>query len=119
MADEEWGTCEIKDWVEEVGEKKDGGCFDRAGWADGGGVTWYEPTAVKTASNPAEVLPPGIAHVYDGSSVTLNWSYSLTLGLGLGGLVIKFNWVGTVSIRSADGSTGMILSVIIFRNGSA
>ena len=87
--------------------------------SDGGGVTWYEPTPVKTASNPAEVLPPGIVHVYDGSSVTLNWSYSLTLSLGLGGLVIKFNGVGTVSIRSADGSTGMVLSEIIFRNGSA
>ena len=37
MADEEWGEVKKKDWVEEVGEKKNGGCFsysyDRIGGA--------------------------------------------------------------------------------------
>ena len=44
--------------------------------SDGGSVTWHEPTPAWTTSNPAELLPPGIVQVYEGSSVTLNWSYS-------------------------------------------
>ena len=48
------------------------------------------------------MLPPGIVQVYEGSSVTLNWSFSVSVGLGLG-FFIKFNTVGIVSIR-ADGS---------------
>ena len=69
-------------------------------------MTWVEPTPSRTTSNPKEVLPPGIVQVYEGSSVTLNWSYSLSLGLGLGG-VIKFNSDGIVSII-ADGSAGPV-----------
>ena len=56
-----------------------------------------------TTSNPAELLPPGIVQVYEGSSVTLNWSYSLTPGLGFG--VIRFKSDGIVIIRG-DGSAG-------------
>ena len=74
--------------------------------SDGGRVTWYEPAPVKTTSNPAEALPPGIVHVYEGSSATLNWSYSLTLGLGLGGF-IRFSNIRIVTINS-DGSAGPI-----------
>ena len=48
------------------------------------------------------MLPPGIVQVYEGSSVTLNWSYSLSLGLGVGG-VVRFKTDVIVSIR-ADGS---------------
>ena len=57
---------------------------------------------MRTTSNTAEVLLPGIVQVYEGSSVTLNWNFSLSVGLGLG-FFIKFNNVGIVSIR-ADGS---------------
>ena len=42
--------------------------------SDGGSVTWHEPTPAWTTSNPAELLPPGIVQVYDGSSVMLNWN---------------------------------------------
>ncbi|XP_066024506.1 fibroblast growth factor receptor 1-A-like isoform X2 [Pocillopora verrucosa] len=72
---------------------------------DGGSVTWYEPSPVRTTSNTAEVLPPGFVEVYEGSSVTLNWNFSVSVGLGLG-FVIKFNTVGLISIR-ADGSTAI------------
>ena len=48
------------------------------------------------------MLPPGIVQVYEGSSVTLNWNFSLSVGLGIG-FIIKFNTVGIVSI-GADGS---------------
>ena len=48
------------------------------------------------------MLPPGIVQVYEGSSVTLNWSYSLSLGLGLGG-VVRFKTDSIIIIR-ADGS---------------
>ncbi|PFX14490.1 Tyrosine kinase receptor Cad96Ca [Stylophora pistillata] len=74
--------------------------------SDGGSITWYKPTPVMTTSNPAEVLPPGIVHVYEGSSATLNWNYSLSLGLGLGGFV-RFNNIGIVDIYR-DGSTGPV-----------
>ena len=70
--------------------------------SDGGSVTWYEPSPIRTTSNTAEVLPPGIVQVYEGSSATLNWNFSLSVGLGLG-FFIKFNANGIVSIR-ADGS---------------
>ena len=46
-------------------------------------------TLVRTTSNPSEVLPTDIVRVCEGSSTTLNWNYSLPLGLGVG--VIKFN----------------------------
>ena len=65
-------------------------------------MTWFEPTPSKTTSDPNEVLLPGILQVYEGSSVTLNWSYSLSLGFGLGG-VVRFKTDAVVSIR-ADGS---------------
>ena len=48
------------------------------------------------------MLPPGIVQVYEGSSATLNWNFSLSVGLGLG-FIIKFNSIGIVIIR-ADGS---------------
>ena len=48
------------------------------------------------------MLPPGTVQVYEGSSATLNWNFSLSVGLGLG-FVIKFNAVGIANIR-ADGS---------------
>ena len=65
-------------------------------------MTWFEPTPSKTTSDPDEVLPPGIVRVYQGSSVTLSWSYSLSAGLGLGG-VVRFKGDAIFSIR-ADGS---------------
>ena len=65
-------------------------------------MIWFEPTPSKTTSDPNEVLPPGIVQVYEGSSVTLNWSYSLSLGLGVGG-VVRFKTDAIFSIR-ADGS---------------
>ena len=52
------------------------------------------------------MLPPGIVQVYEGSSVTLNWSYSLAFGLVLGG-IIRFNGDGIVFIRS-DGQVGAV-----------
>ena len=49
--------------------------------------------------------PPVIVQVYEGSSATLNWSYSLSLGLSAG--VIRFNGSRIVSIQS-DGSAGSV-----------
>ena len=66
-------------------------------------MTWHEPTPAWTTSNPAELLPPGIVQVYDGSSVMLNWNYSLTLGLVFGAM--KFNSDG-IFIIQGDGSAG-------------
>ena len=73
--------------------------------SDGGNVTWHEPSPARTTSDPAELLPPGIVQVYDGSSVTLNWSYNLTLGLSYGAL--KFNNDGIVILQAA-GSAGPV-----------
>ena len=69
--------------------------------SDGQSVTWFEPSPVKRTSDPDETIPPVIVQVYEGSSVTLNWNYSLTSGLDLG--VIRFNSDGIVIIQ-ADGS---------------
>ena len=69
--------------------------------SDGHSVTWHEPAPARTTSNPVEKLSPGIVQVYEGSSVTLNWSYTLTSSLRLG--VINFNTDGIVTIN-ADGS---------------
>ena len=69
-------------------------------------MTWYEPTPIKTTSDQNEALPPGSVQIHEGSSATLNWSYSLTLGLGLGGFV-KFNGDSIVAINS-DGSAGRV-----------
>ena len=69
--------------------------------SDGGSVTWFEPTSTITTSNPNEVLPLRIVPVNEGSSVTLNWNYSLTAGL-LGG-AISFNSSRIVLIKG-DGS---------------
>ena len=52
------------------------------------------------------MLSPGIVKVYEGSFVTLNWGYSLTKGLGLGGL-IKFNYDIIVTFN-ADSSAGPV-----------
>ena len=49
--------------------------------------------------------PPVIVQVYEGSSATLNWSYSLSLGLSVG--AIRFNGSLIVSIRS-DGSASPV-----------
>ena len=57
---------------------------------------------MRTTSNQTEVLPPGIVQVYEGSSATLNWNFSLSEGLGLG-FSIKFNTITIVSI-GRDGS---------------
>ena len=46
--------------------------------SDGANVTWYEPTPVQTTSNPAQALIPGRLQINEGSSATLNWSYSLS-----------------------------------------
>ena len=73
---------------------------------DGATVKWYEPTPVKTTSNPAEALTPGKLHVYEGSSAILNWNYSLsTLILTR----LKFNGAGIVVIPS-NGQAGPVNS---------
>ena len=53
------------------------------------------------------MLPPGIVQVYEGSSVTLNWNFSLSVGLGLG-FIIKFNTVGIVSFGRDGSAAGPI-----------
>ena len=73
--------------------------------SDGGSVTWHEPTPTRTTSNSTEVLPPGIVQVHEGSSVRLDWSYSLSLGLLFG--VIRFNDDDIVYLR-AHGSVGPV-----------
>ena len=73
--------------------------------SDGQSVIWHEPTPARTTSNPAEKLSPGIVRVYEGSSVTLNWSYTLTSSLRFG--VINFNADGIVTIN-ADGSANPV-----------
>ena len=57
---------------------------------------------MRTTSNQTEVLPPGIVQVYEGSSATLNWNFSLSEGLGLG-FSIKFSAINIVGIGK-DGS---------------
>ena len=73
--------------------------------SDGQSVTWHEPTPASTTSNPAEKLSPGIVQVNEGSSVTLNWSYTLSSSLGFG--IINFNAEGIVTIN-ADGSANSL-----------
>ena len=53
------------------------------------------------------MLPPDIVQVYEGSSVTLNWNFSLSVGLGIG-FIIKFNTVGIVSIGRDGSAAGPI-----------
>nr|XP_058943333.1 fibroblast growth factor receptor 3-like isoform X2 [Pocillopora verrucosa] len=72
---------------------------------DGGSVTWYEPTPVKTTTRPYEVLSPGIVQVLEGSSVALNWNYSLPLGFFMA--MIKFNGDG-IAMISAGGLVGAL-----------
>ena len=55
----------------------------------------------QTTSYYNEALPPGIVQVYEGSSVTLNWRYSLTAGLAVGALI--FNNSRIVRLK-VDGS---------------
>ncbi|XP_066024433.1 fibroblast growth factor receptor 2 [Pocillopora verrucosa] len=63
---------------------------------DGATVTWYEPTPVQTTSNPAEALIPGKLAVYEGSSATLNWNYSLSSVLTL--VQLRFKGVFIVAV---------------------
>ena len=53
------------------------------------------------------MLPPGIVEVYEGSSVTLSWTFSLSVGLGLG-FIIRFNTIGIVSIGRDGSAAGPI-----------
>ena len=53
------------------------------------------------------MLPPGIVQVYEGSSVTLNWNFSLSVGLGIG-FIIKFNTVVIVNIGRDGSAAGPI-----------
>ena len=73
-------------------------------------MTWFEPTPSKTTSDPNEVLPPGIVQVYEGSSVTLNWSYSLSAGLGLGG-VVRFKTDSVTLATKEETSRGVAMRV--------
>ena len=57
---------------------------------------------MRTTSNIAEEFPPAIVEVEKGSAATLNWNFSLSVGLGLG-FIIKFNNIGIVNI-GRDGS---------------
>ena len=82
-------------------------CDPKYSPSDGGSVTWYEPSPVSATSNTAEVLPPGIVQVYEGSSATMNWNFSLSVGLGLG-FIIKFNTVGIVNIGRDGSAAGPI-----------
>ena len=86
--------------------------------SDGGSVTWYEPSPATTTSNNAEVLPPGIVQVYEGSSATLNWKFNLSAGLGLG-FVIKFNAIGLVSFRADGSAVGPITAEFQKRAGAS
>ena len=53
------------------------------------------------------MLPPGIVQVYEGSSATLNWNFSLSVGLGLG-FIIRFNTIGIVNIGRDGSAVGPI-----------
>ena len=55
---------------------------------------------MKTTTRPYEVLSPGIVQVLEGSSVALNWNYSLPLGFFMA--MIKFNGDG-IALISAGG----------------
>lgn len=55
---------------------------------------------MKTTTHPYEVLSPGIVQVLEGSSVALNWNYSLSLGFLIA--MIKFNGDG-IALISAGG----------------
>ena len=52
------------------------------------------------------MLLPVTVQVYEGFPVTLNWSYDLSVGLGLGGF-IRFKQDGIASI-AGDGSAGAV-----------
>ena len=82
-------------------------CDPKYSPSDGGSVTWCEPSPVSKTSNTAEVLPPGIVQVYEGSSATMNWNFSLSAGLGIG-FIIKFDTVGIVSIGKDGSAAGPI-----------
>ena len=62
---------------------------------------------MKTTLNPAEVLTPGKLQVNEGSSATLNWNYSLTLGLF--SALLQFDGDGVVVI-SSNGQAGPVSS---------
>ena len=73
--------------------------------SDGASVTWYEPTPLQTSSNPAEALIPGKLQVYEGSSATLNWNYSLSSMFVSARL--QFNGANVVLVLS-DGQAGPV-----------
>ena len=73
--------------------------------SDGANVTWYEPTPLQTTSNPAEALISGRLQVNEGSSATLNWSYSLSSKFVSARL--QFNEASIVLILS-DGQAGLV-----------
>ena len=73
--------------------------------SDGANVIWYEPTPVQTTSNQSEVLIPGKLEVYEGSSATLNWSYSLSSTFASADL--QFNGASIVVILS-NGKAGPV-----------
>ena len=62
---------------------------------------------MKTTLNPAEVLTPGKLQFYEGSSATLNWSYSLS-SCSLSA-VFQFNGDDIVGI-SSNGEAGPVNS---------
>lgn len=73
--------------------------------ADGGSVTWYEATPLVTTSDPIEMLPAGSFKAYEGSPVTLKWSYNVTPGLSYG--IIRFNGTGITNFQS-NGQEGEV-----------
>ena len=62
---------------------------------------------MRTTSDTAEEFPPAIVEVEKGSSATLNWNFSLSVGLGLG-FIIKFNNIGIVNIGRDGSAVGPI-----------
>lgn len=60
---------------------------------------------MKTTTRPYEVLSPGIVQVLEGSSVALNWNYSLSSGFLIA--MIKFNGDG-IAMISAGGLVGAL-----------
>ncbi|XP_066025263.1 uncharacterized protein [Pocillopora verrucosa] len=66
---------------------------------DGQIITWHEPTPAQTTENAAEKMSPAVVQVYEGSSVTLNWTFNLTSKLRFG--VIYFNTDAICTVNAA------------------
>ena len=58
-----------------------------------------------TTSDPLEVLPAGTVKVYEGSTATLKWNYSVTPALQYG--IIRFNRTGITNFQS-NGQEGEV-----------